>query len=129
MIYLGDGETDIPSMKLVKSQGGYSVAVYDPVNEKKKKDCLKLMDHKRVSCVCPADYSKDSRLDIIVQNILKVISANAKLQKTIEESAEVIQQVPKAQQEPEQNPDEMKTAESEEVARNESSIGNSTKTP
>lgn len=129
MIYLGDGETDIPSMKLVKSQGGYSVAVYDPDKEKKKKDCLKLMDHKRVSCVCPADYSKGSRLDIIVQNMLKVISANAKLQKTIEESAEVIQQVPKAKQETEQNPEEMKTADSEEIARNESSIGNSTKTP
>ena len=30
MIYLGDSDTDIPCMKLVNSQGGYSVGVFNP---------------------------------------------------------------------------------------------------
>lgn len=37
MIYFGDGTTDIPAMKLVKTQGGYSIAVHDGSPDKRKR--------------------------------------------------------------------------------------------
>ena len=36
MVYIGDGETDIPCMQVIKDAGGLSIAVYDPENRKKK---------------------------------------------------------------------------------------------
>lgn len=76
MIYFGDGETDIPCMKLVKQQGGYSFAVYQPHNSKKKETAEKLIDEKRVNFVCPADYSKGSEIYNIVEAIIKRIKYN-----------------------------------------------------
>ena len=35
MIYIGDSDTDIPCMKLITVNGGYSVAVYDPETKDK----------------------------------------------------------------------------------------------
>ncbi|MDR1680656.1 MAG: haloacid dehalogenase-like hydrolase [Prevotellaceae bacterium] len=70
MIYFGDGETDIPCMKLVKQQGGYSIAVYEPLNGKKKKRAEELIAEGRVNFVCPADYTKDSEIYRIVTGII-----------------------------------------------------------
>jgi len=76
MIYFGDGETDIPCMKLVKQQGGYSFAVYKPKNSRKKRVAEQLVKENRVNFVCPADYSKDSEIYRIVEAILKRIRYN-----------------------------------------------------
>ncbi len=76
MIYFGDGETDIPCMKLVKQQGGYSFAVYKPRNSRKKKIAEQLVKDNRVNFVCSADYSKDSEIYRIVEAILKRIKYN-----------------------------------------------------
>jgi len=62
IIYLGDGSTDIPCMKLVKEQGGYSIAVYTP-GSKKKASAKRLLTEDRVNFVAPADYRKDRSLD------------------------------------------------------------------
>jgi hypothetical protein len=62
MILLGDGETDIPCMRLVKDMGGYSCAVHKPGRAPKKK-ALHLMTEGRVDLVAEADYSAGSHLE------------------------------------------------------------------
>ncbi|HIU63614.1 MAG TPA: haloacid dehalogenase-like hydrolase [Candidatus Avacidaminococcus intestinavium] len=59
MIYIGDGLTDVPCMKLVKLNGGYSIAVYKQGQQSKVKD---LLINKRVDFLMPADYSSNKQL-------------------------------------------------------------------
>lgn len=73
MIYIGDGLTDVPCMKLVKVNGGYSIAVY-PKRKKNKVEGLLADD--RVNFIEPADYTPGSSLDntaceIIAQMAMK----------------------------------------------------------
>lgn len=79
MIYFGDGETDVPSFKIVEMFGGTSIAVYNPENAKKKKVAAKLMRQGRVSFRTPADYSADSRNFKIVCSIIDRVKANWEL--------------------------------------------------
>lgn len=76
MVYFGDGETDIPCMKLVKQQGGCSIAVYKPRNPKKKACAEKLVHDNRVNFACPADYSKGSELYKTVEAIIKRVKSD-----------------------------------------------------
>jgi len=76
MIYFGDGETDIPCMKLVKQQGGSSIAVYRPHDASKKLCAEKLIAEDRVNFACKADYSKESEMYRIVENIIRRIKTN-----------------------------------------------------
>ncbi len=76
MIYFGDGETDIPCMKLIKQQGGNSIAVYKPRNKKKKQCAEKLVHDNRVNFACAADYSKDGEIFNIVKSIIKHIKSS-----------------------------------------------------
>lgn len=79
MIYFGDGETDIPSMKIVTMFGGHSIAVYDPSNEKKKAFAEKLKKQKRVSFTAPADYRTNGRTFKVVCAIIDKIKADYEL--------------------------------------------------
>lgn len=78
MFYFGDGLTDIPCMKLLKSKGGHSFCVYSPISEKAKKTALKLFNEKRVDYLAPADYTEGSDLDRLVKGILIKISESLK---------------------------------------------------
>ena len=73
MIYFGDGETDIPCMKMVKQNGGYSIAVYNPSKKGKKDIAKKLISEDRVNFVCSADYKKSSDIYEVVTTILQKI--------------------------------------------------------
>jgi len=74
MIYFGDGETDIPCMKLVKEQGGHSIAVYG--DEDKKSTALKLIKENRANFFCHADYRQGKEIESVVKRILDKIKAN-----------------------------------------------------
>ncbi|MBN2879426.1 MAG: haloacid dehalogenase-like hydrolase [Clostridia bacterium] len=78
MIYLGDGMTDIPCMKLVKDRGGKSIAVYKE-GQKNKVDSLLIDD--RVDFLSQADYREGSELYNIVKSIMMKIAS----QNTLEE--------------------------------------------
>jgi phosphoserine phosphatase len=83
MIYFGDGETDVPCMKLVKDKGGHSIAVYQPRRNEKKNKSKKLIAENRVNFVCPADYSKDKEIYKVVITILDKIKADYEFQKLL----------------------------------------------
>ena len=82
MIYVGDGLTDVPCMKLVKANGGQSIAVYDP--EKGNEGAKSLLAANRVNFVVPAEYGPGSDIETIVKAIIKKIQAVAELNSHVE---------------------------------------------
>lgn len=77
MIYIGDGLTDVPCMKLVRANGGQSIAIYDP--EKGKETAMNLLRAERVNYVVPAEYGEGSDIETIVKAIIKKIQAVAEM--------------------------------------------------
>jgi phosphoserine phosphatase len=67
MIYIGDGLTDVPCMRLVKSHGGASIAVYQKGQKTKVAD---LLTHERVDFIASADYTYNRELYRIVSDII-----------------------------------------------------------
>ena len=86
MIYLGDGETDIPAMKMVKMQGGYTIAVYNedftPTETRKrapKEICEEIVHQQRADYLAPANYTENSLLDILIKRCIDKIVAEQEL--------------------------------------------------
>lgn len=76
MIYIGDGITDIPSMRMTHENGGYSIAVYQ---ENKSATANMLLKDDRVDFALLADYQENSELDRIIKTILEKMAVNTKL--------------------------------------------------
>jgi len=70
MIYIGDGDTDIPCFKLIKDKGGHSIAVYKPNTRGAKEKSNQLIHDERVNYIAPADYKTNSMLDRIVKALI-----------------------------------------------------------
>lgn len=79
MIYIGDSDTDIPCMKLVKSYGGYSIGVFNP-DTKDKAKVHKMMRDGRIDYYVPADYSDGTEIDGLVKAIIDRTAANERLE-------------------------------------------------
>ena len=75
-IYLGDGLTDVPCMRLVKDKGGKSIAIYPKGNKEK---VIPLFEEGRVNYLCSADYKAGSNLEKIVKLILTQMSLTSTL--------------------------------------------------
>lgn len=76
MVYIGDGTTDIPCMRVVKSSGGYAIAVYQD-----KKQPQNLIQEGRVNIAAHADYSANSAIDKYVKSIIDKIVVEHRLKK------------------------------------------------
>lgn len=60
MIYFGDGDTDVPSMAVMRKNGGYAIAVHGPDEPAEK--CIKLFRAGRCDFYAPADFRRGSAL-------------------------------------------------------------------
>ena len=76
MIYIGDGMTDIPCMKMLKEKGGKSIALYPAGNSA---NVTPLVEDERINYVCVADYSPDSPLEQIVKLMIEHMAVVDKL--------------------------------------------------
>ena len=72
MIYIGDGFTDVPCMKLVKVNGGHSIAVYSSDDD----TAHDIMKQGRVDYMAKTDYREGEKLEGTVFAILDLIKAN-----------------------------------------------------
>ncbi len=71
MIYVGDGMTDVPCMKLVKANGGHSIAVF---GRGKRSSVEGLLRDRRVDFLCEADYREASSMESTVKRIIDRMS-------------------------------------------------------
>lgn len=79
MIFIGDGETDIPCMRLVKDQGGHSIAVYNPGKHGTKAHAGRLIKDGRATLDAPADYRANSAIDQAVKAIIDKVEAASRI--------------------------------------------------
>ena len=72
MIYIGDGITDVPCMKLVKEYGGHSIVVYDG---EQSEIAAQLYQDGRVNFMMEANYVENGQAEELCKSILRLISA------------------------------------------------------
>ena len=67
MVYVGDGLSDVPCMKMMRSYGGQAIAVYQP----ESRTAVEELQKGRVDFIFPADYREGSGLDGTMKNIIR----------------------------------------------------------
>ena len=68
MIYMGDGLSDVPCMKMMRAYGGQAIAVYQDTN---RTGVEELLAKKRVDFIFPADYREGRALEETARNIIR----------------------------------------------------------
>ena len=76
MIYMGDGLSDVPCMKMMRAYGGQVIAVYQASN---RQGVEKLLADGRVDFIFPADYREGMELDRTVRDILRKMTITDRL--------------------------------------------------
>lgn len=76
MIYLGDGLSDVPCMKMMRAYGGQAIAVYQSAN---RQGVEQLLRQGRVDYIYPADYREGAGLELTVKDILRKMAVEHRL--------------------------------------------------
>ena len=77
ILYIGDGNTDIPCMAMLNKAGGHTLAVY---KEGQKERAANLNRDGRAHMVAPADYRENKPIDQYIKAVIDKISADGNLQ-------------------------------------------------
>ncbi|MDO4938829.1 MAG: HAD family hydrolase [Lachnospiraceae bacterium] len=72
MIYIGDGMTDVPCMKLVNLYGGKSIAVYQGNHKETARELIK---DNRINFAVKANYEEGKELDSLIKKIIIKMAA------------------------------------------------------
>lgn len=76
MIYLGDGLSDVPCMKMMKAYGGQAIAVYQDSNREGVEELLK---NGRVDYIFKADYREGTALEKTMKQIIQKMAISDRL--------------------------------------------------
>ena len=76
MIYIGDGLSDVPCMKMMRAYGGQAIAVYQEAN---RAGVEKLLRQKRVDFIYPADYRAGGGLERTVKDVIQKMAVSHRL--------------------------------------------------
>ena len=76
MIYIGDGLSDVPCMKMMRAYGGQAIAVYQAVN---RSGVEQLLRQGRVDFIYPADYREGAELEVTMKNIIRKMAVSHQL--------------------------------------------------
>ena len=80
MVYVADGLTDVPCMRLVKANGGKSIAVYNEASAKSRKTARQLIDEGRANFMVKADYSCGSDMENLMMRIIDQMKAESQIE-------------------------------------------------
>lgn len=98
MVFIGDGMTDIPSFRLIKKEGGLSIAVTLSDAEHIAQAQSYIVDG-RVDCVVPACYEQDSPLENILKTYIRLTAEKARLRALFEKAPHTLIQLIPSQRE------------------------------
>lgn len=84
MMYIGDGETDVPCFRLVKQMGGYAIVVYRPNTRFARERAEKFLAQGRVHTFAPADYRHGKYLEKVVQAQIDAVAARTNVERLSE---------------------------------------------
>ena len=76
MIYIGDGLSDVPCMKMMRAYGGQAIAVYQAAN---RTGVEQLLRQRRVDFIFPADYREGTELESTVKQIIRKMAVSHQL--------------------------------------------------
>jgi hypothetical protein len=79
IVFIGDGETDVPCMRLVKDKGGHSIAVYNPLQQDSQHKVGQLITDGRANLITTTNYRENSEIEKAVKAIIDKLEATSRI--------------------------------------------------